>query len=101
MRAIQMSAPRTRAISVGEIVYLRASSIASITGKEGPLRGRLDDARRFHQNFDHQRVAGSGPLARLVLTGRNQTRCWQDGQSWIERGRIRSASARASRVVAQ
>jgi hypothetical protein len=43
----------------------------------------------------------SGPLARLVLTGRNQTRCWQDGQSWIERGRIRSASARASRVVAQ
>jgi hypothetical protein len=25
----------------------------------------------------------------------------QDGQSWIERGRIRSASARASRVVAQ
>jgi hypothetical protein len=28
-------------------------------------------------------------------------RVGQDGQSWIERGRIRSASARASRVVAQ
>ena len=53
----------------GPIVYLRASSIASITGKEGPLRGRLDDARRFHQNFDHQRVAGSGPLARLGTYG--------------------------------
>ena len=31
--------------------------------------GGWTDARRFHQNFDHQRVAGSGPLARLVLTG--------------------------------